>query len=271
MTSARIRKKRQRRQQPSAPRAIGANDNRASANDEAVVIRGVILNRKQAADLDEAETKLASRDIHVRRAGRELMNALEAEIEKELANRDRKKRESQVEKIAAAKGLDLRRGTDGTITVTRDGLSTMLSAGAITRAARSAGLKYRADFEKVNSARGLTPPSQDRGRYSAANDAWDRSLKDAQTRVRNTHLRIAGVNLRQGEASAMPALPAGHPTMQSIYVLERVAGEGQNLHDLTASGSVRARLSKALVHALECAAVVYGVSMDHNPLTTGPN
>ena len=55
----------------------------------------------------------------------------------------------------------------------------------------------------------------------------------------------------------MPALPAGHPIMQAIYVLEEVAGKGSNLRDLTASGSVRARLSKALTLALGCCAIVY--------------
>lgn len=262
MTSARIRKKRQRRQAPSAPRMIGANDNMPSANDEAVVLRGVVLNRKQASDLAEAEALLALPALSAKQAGRLKMDELTAEIEKELGKRDRSAREAQVEGIAEARGMTLRRGTDGTITVTRDGLETLLSAGAINRAEKAVGLKYRTDFERCNNERGLTPPALDQASHSAANDSsWSKTLKDSRDRVRAVHLTIAGVDPTIRTAS-MPSLPAGHPVMQSVFVLEKVAGQGQNLHDLTTSGSVRARLSLALKRALKSAAVVYRSPID---------
>lgn len=57
----------------------------------------------------------------------------------------------------------------------------------------------------------------------------------------------------------MPSLPAGHPTMRAIYALERIAGRGDNLSDMTTSGSGRTRIREDLAFALDACAIVYGL------------
>lgn len=256
----RLRNKRQGRKGPSSPRVIGANDNIATANDNtAVVVRGVVLNKRQAREIDEAEAQLASPDLETRKAGRDLMAKVNGEIEKELDKRRREIDEAETVAMTEARGDRVRRPKDdGALEVSRDGLETLRSTGTLDRTLYAAALKYREDYERLDPENGLTPPSIDQSRsVSHGGDGWAKKRKEIADRIRAVHLMIAGVDRKADETAAMPMLPPGHPVMQAIYVLEEVAGKGSNLRDLTASGSVRARLSKSLVLALGCAAIVY--------------
>ena len=260
MTSAKQRKKRAARKGPSLPRAIGANDNHAAANDHApVTVRGVVLSKRQAREIDEAESKLQSPSLGVRRLGRDQMAVIEAEIDAELDRRRRLADEEEIKAVARDRGDRVIEPKDtGVLSVSRDGLETLRSAGSLDRNLYAAALKYREDYERLDPESGLTPPSIDQSRsISHGGDGWAIKRREIADRIRAVHLMIAGIDRPAGEAAAMPALPAGHPIMQAIYVLEEVAGKGSNLRDLTASGSVQRRLSKALILALGCAAIVY--------------
>jgi hypothetical protein len=71
---------------------------------------------------------------------------------------------------------------------------------------------------------------------------------------------ICGVEPPKGkQRAAMPNLPKGHPAMRAIDALERLAGRGDNVQEISASGSVRARLREDLIFALDACAIVYGL------------
>lgn len=260
MTSARRRRKQAR---ASLPRVIGANDNAPLlANDNgAVVVRGVTLNKRQAREIDEAEAKLASADMDTRRSGRDLMAKVEGEIDAELAKHRREASEAETIASAQAKGASVRVSKDsGIVTVTRDGIETLRSAHSLDSNLYAAAMKYRADYERLDPEMGLTPPSPDQSRsVSHGGDGWAKKRKEIADRIRSVHLMIAGIDRSPEQTAAMPTLPAGHPVMQAIYALEQVAGKGRNLRDLSASGSVQRRLSKALILALGVCAIVYGL------------
>lgn len=263
LSKAARRARKAQHQKPFAPRVIGANDNHLpGANDDApVVIRGVTLNRRQARDLMEAEAKLSSADLAVRIAGRDQMAALQDEIDAELAKRLRAESEAETQAVAEARGDRIKKPkADSVMSVSRDGLDTLLSAGTLTRTLHSAALKYREDYERLDPEKGLAPLSLDAARGTVhGGDGWAEKRREIQNRIRSVHLMIAGVDRGPDEKAAMPALPAGHPVMQAIYALEQIAGKGVNLRHLTESGSVRARLSQSLIRALGCCAIVYGL------------
>tara|TARA_R110002051_G_scaffold22502_2_gene58160 strand:+ start:974 stop:1765 length:792 start_codon:yes stop_codon:yes gene_type:complete len=262
MTSAKQRRRKLSRRGPSAPRVIGANDNIGSANDnETVELRGVVLNKKQARDLDQAEARLASPDLGSRRQGAAQMARVLAEVDEELDRRRRLTDEGEIKALALARGDRVIEPKDiGSLQVSRDGLDTMRSAGAIGSVEYAAAMMYRADYERLDPESGLTPPSPDASRsISHGGDGWAVKRREIADRIRSVHLMIAGVDRGPGETAAMPALPAGHPVMRAIFALEEVAGKGSNLRDLTSSGSGRARLSKSLILALGCCAIVYGL------------
>ena len=75
--------KRARYAKPSAPRAIGANDNIATANDNwsPIAIRGVQLTDGQALRLANAEAKLASDELATKRWGPHMLETLDREID----------------------------------------------------------------------------------------------------------------------------------------------------------------------------------------------
>lgn len=47
--------------------------------------------------------------------------------------------------------------------------------------------------------------------------------------------------------------------MRAIHALVEIAGKGANLGDMTASGSVKARIREDLIFALEACAITYGL------------
>lgn len=272
MTSkAERRRKRQNRQAPSLPRAIGANDNVETANDnDAVVVRGVTLNKRQAREIDEAEAQLRSRDLETRKAGRDLMAKVNAEIETEIAKRVRAESEAETEAMAEGRVDRVARGDDGTLQLSRDGLETLSALRKrkdgfpipplLTRIQHAAGLRYRHDYEMADPEKKLTPPDPERiSSHGGGGEGWAEKQMEIQRRIWTIHLMIAGIEVREGQRSAMPALPERHPARRAIHVLNEVAGKGTNLWNLSRSGSVRFRNAEALKTALDCCAIVYGL------------
>ena len=266
MTSARIRRKRQNK--PSAPRRIGANDNASLiANDNAspTSIRGVTLTENQRFRMKVAEERLASEDLTNRRLGHRMLEAIEAEIEARGVANDVAAGLAERRGLEALRGYEIGtsqvEGAAGLPRITRDGLETLLTANAIDRNQHAAGLRYRADYEAIDPEKGLTPPTIDQTRNIVrGGDGYAQKRREIEERVWGIHLMIAGVESRgDGGRAAMPSLPAGHPTMRAIYALERIAGRGDNLGDMTSSGSVKARIREDLIFALDACAIVYGL------------
>lgn len=264
MTSARIRKKRQaRKQAPSAPRVIGANDNILTANDnEAVVISGQTLNEGQAKRFRVAVEDEASPELHRRRAGREALLQLEAEIAgaqtiARVAN-----------DIAETVALESHRGSvietsdrkehEGRKRIaSRDGLETLLTAHSITATQHAAGLRYRADYEMLDPERGLTPPPIDQSRnITRGGEGWAQKKLERELFVRDLEKMIQEEDPTFRGANGRTAVER---TGRAVWALREIAGKGSNLLSLSNSGSVQARVSEALRLGLDCAAIAYGL------------
>lgn len=268
MTSARQRKKRQHRKGPSAPRVIGANDNHVDgANDNSpVVIRGVTLTVNQAHRFQVADARVKSKELGLQKAGRDTMVALAAEIEAVLAERQRLA--DQDEMI----DLELRRGSTIETSAraehggrkriaSRDGLETLRTTHSISSIQHAAGLRYRTDYEAIDPEKGLTPPSIDQTRNIVhGGDGYAAKRREIEERVFGIHCMICGVDApKDGKRAALPSLPAGHPAMRAIYALNHIAGRGDNLGDMTSSGSVKARMREDLIFGLDACAIAYGL------------
>lgn len=278
MTSARIRKKRQaRKQAPSSPRVIGANDNVSVANDNLppVEIAGVTLNGEQARRFRAAAEQQASADRIQQGAGHKTMVQLKVEIDAIVAANSVKRDLAETQALETMRGAEIevsdKQETAGRLHIkTRDGLETLSTVRKrkdgrtipplLTRIQYAAGLRYRHDYEMLDPERKLTPPSPDRiAGPMHGGEGWETKRLEIERRLWTIHLMIAGVEVREGQHSAMPALPDRHPARRAIHVLGEVAGKGTNLWNLSTSGSVRFRNSEALKWALDCAAIVYGL------------
>ena len=267
MTSARIRRKRQNK--PSAPRRIGANDNApAIANDNSapVSIRGVSLTENQRYRMKIAETRLASTDLGNRRLGQRMLETLEAEIEARSVANDVGEALEERRGLEALRGYAIGasqvEGAVGTPKITRDGLETLLTAGAITTMQNAAGLRYRTDYEAIDPEKGLTPPSIDQTRNIVrGGDGYAQKRREIEERVFGIHCMICGIDAptSKEDRRSLPALPPGHPSMRAIHALNHIAGRGDNLGDMTKSGSVKARIREDLIFALEACAIEYGL------------
>lgn len=156
------------------------------------------------------------------------------------------------------------------VVASRDGLETLSATRTrkdgrtipplLTRIQFVAGTYFRKDYEMADPEKKLTPPDPDRlASHGGGGDGWAEKQMEIQRRIWSIHLMIAGVEVRDGARSAMPALPERHPARRAIHVLNEVAGKGTNLWNLSRSGSVRFRNSEALKRALDVAAIVYGL------------
>lgn len=238
-------KRQARRQGPSAPRVIGANDNIATANDNEVT--GKPLTEAQLARIDEARAKTDLEELR----GLEALRGLEITP-------------SRIE------------GAVGVPEATRDGMKN-LTRGWTDRVTKepmppaldphgtlyAAGLLYRTDYERLDPEKKLTPPTLLReGKSQSGGDDYANKIAESWDRVRTIHLMIAGVepSREPGRRPNMPNLPAGHPSMRAIHALQEIAGKGRALSDMTSSGSVKARIREDLIHALEACEIVYGLA-----------
>jgi hypothetical protein len=276
--SDRQKKRSQRgRQKPSSPRPIGlgANDNAVNDNRAPVVIRGVTLTVNQAHRLEVAEARLTSTDAGLQRAGRDGMAALNAEIDRAIASREREDAEREMQELAAGRGDTYSRGSgaDATLSIRRDGLETLAAkrkrpdgteVSAITSNQYAAGLRYRADYERLDPERKLTPPSPDSIKGpSHGGEGWDAKLREAHDRMIRVRLMIAGVDINPSwtpgdfTRAAMPRFSEGHPVTRAVKALDDVAGKGKNIREMASGGRARARLVDDLTFALDACAIVY--------------
>jgi hypothetical protein len=268
MSKADRRKKRQRYAKPSAPRVIGANDNIAVANDNMapVTIRGVTLTEGQAWRFADAERRIADPDLAVQRSGHRMLEALDREIDDRLSSAAVDAALTERRGLEALRGYEIGKskieGAVGAPRISRDGLETLLTAGSISRTQHAAGMLYRADYERIDPEKLLTPPQLDPEKVSVSHggDNWDTKRREIEERVFGIHLMICGVDApTKDERRAMPRLPASHPAARAIHALDEVAGKGANIRDMASGGRTRARIRDDLEFALEACAIVYGL------------
>lgn len=264
--SDRAKKRQQKRiryAKPSAPRAIGANDNIAVANDNAapVTIRGVQLTDGQALRIANAEAKLASTDLATRRWGHHMLETLDREIDAILRTRDAQANLEELRGLEALRGLDIgvsnQPGTAGAPRASRDGLETLLTSKTITLVQHAAGLRYRADYELLDPEKGLTPPPIDQSRKIVrGGDGFAEKRTERELFVRDLETMI-----QEEDPSFRGALGRTdvERTGRAVWALREIAGKGSNLLGLSSSGSVQRRTSDALLIALDCAAIAYGI------------
>lgn len=226
------------------------------------------IDRLTAADADLSSLDMAVRKkatntiLNIQRAARGRATAAAVGLARDEVFALEALRGSDVEQDAK-EGSPIR-------VLTRDGLATLSAARQrkdgrtipplLTRNQHAAGLRYRHDYEMLDPERKLTPPTPDRiAGAMHGGEGWEAKRLEIERRLWTIHLMIAGVEVREGQHSAMPALPDRHPARRAIHVLGEVAGKGTNLWNLSTSGSVRFRNSEALKWALDCAAIVYGL------------
>ncbi|KQS55919.1 hypothetical protein ASG17_07665 [Brevundimonas sp. Leaf363] len=283
-------KKRARQRQgqhraPSAPRVIGANDNHTNDNSAPVVIGGLTLSPDLARSFRKAEADLAATvegpngliapDLPRRREGHLAMLELELALEAQTDAKRMRSVRAEINALEKARGGELsvekgrdQRGQEGDQwRVGRDGLDTLRTTGGITELQRSAGLRFRTDYERIDPERLLTPPTllREGKTKSGGGEGYDTKIAESWDRLRTIHLMIAGVPLEIAERKGgdpnlrpnMPNLPAGHPAMRAIHALAEIAGKGANINEMASSGSVRTRIREDLIFALDACAIVY--------------
>lgn len=263
MSKADRRKKRQRYAKPSLPRVIGANDNIAVANDNMapVTIRGVMLTEGQAWRFADAERRIADPDLAVQRIGHRMLEALDQEIDKRLAETATTRDLEELRGLEALRGLSIgvskHEASKGAPRASRDGLETLLTAGSITRTQHAAGLRYRDDYELLDPEKGLTPPSIDQTRkITRGGDGFAQKRREREEFVRDLEAMIQEEDRTfRGALGRSDVERVG----RAVWALREIAGKGANLRALSTSGSVIARTSEALCVSLDCAAIAYGL------------
>ena len=223
------------------------------------------LTDSQARRYHIAVRNLEHESPEVRRAGHVTLETLDREINARIAEETAASGIEERRGLEALRGVEIGRskveGAVGAARLHTDGLATMLSSGAITSTQHAAGMLYRADYERIDPEKDLTPPQLDPEKVKAAHggENWDRKRKEIADRVFSVHLMICGVDHKPGDRGAIPNLPKGHPAMRAIFALEEVAGKGRIIAYMSQSGSVRARIRDDLTFALDACEIVYGV------------
>lgn len=262
MTSAKQRLRKQNR--AAAPRVIGANDDGPGiANDnEALVVSGARLNEGQARRFRQAIQAEASPDLRQRRLGREAM----LRIEEEIANARMAIRVAN--DIAEIVGLESLRGSEIETSdrkehegrkriASRDGLETLMTARSLSPNQYAAGLRFRTDYELLDPEKGLTPPAIDQSRnITRGGEGWAAKRTERELFVRDLEKLIQEEDRTFKGANGRTQVER---TGRAVWALREIAGKGSNLRALSNSGSVQASISAALILALDCAAVAYGL------------
>ena len=264
MSKADRRKKRQRYAKPSLPRVIGANDNIAVANDNMapVTIRGVTLTEGQAWRFADAERRIADPDLVVQRIGHRMLEALDREIDARLADRAAAEGLEELRGLEALRGLTIgtskHEASKGAPRASRDGLETLLTAGSITRTQHAAGLRYRADYELLDPEKGLTPPTLDPALRNIVRGGEGFAQK---RREREEFVRDLEAMIQEEDRTFRGALGKSDVERlgRAVWALREVAGKGAAVLTLTSSGSMRTLIAEALIVALDCAAIAYGL------------
>lgn len=263
MSKADRRKKRQRYAKPSLPRVIGANDNIAVANDNMapVTIRGVTLTEGQAWRFADAERRIADPDLAVQRSGHRMLETLDQEIDRRLAETAATRDLEELRGLEALRGLTIgtskHEASKGAPRASRDGLETLLTAGSITRTQHAAGLRYRDDYELLDPEKGLTPPSIDQTRkITRGGDGFAQKRREREEFVRDLEAMI-----QEEDRTFRGALGRSDVERigRAVWALREIAGKGANLGHLVTSGDARQRTVRALIDALDCASIAYGL------------
>lgn len=225
------------------------------------------LTEHQIKELRRAEEKLTSGDPKRMASGKNTVLEIARSIQNRVEGHERALHQQEFRSLEELRGSVFaepsRNEPPGRMRISsRDGLETLFTTHSISRVHHAAGLMYRADYERIDPEKLLTPPQLDPEKVSVSHggDNWDTKRREIEERVFGIHLMICGVDApTREERRSLPRWPAGHPAMRAIHALEQIAGKGLNLGDLTASGSVKARLREDLIFALDACAIVYGL------------
>jgi hypothetical protein len=271
---------RTRKARPSAPRTIrAANDDAPGiANDnDRMEVGGVLLTVDQTRRFRRAEENAASEDHRLKVSGRAALVQLEAEIEAALSRQRIAADLAETAALEAARGSEVVVSNDpknrGRVEVRgRDGLTTaatgrydaagnLLTPPVIDEIQHAAALRYRFDYEHLNPGRALTPPDPAGARKIVrGGDGWAQRLEEIGDRLRRIDLMICEIDLELDEPMLPVHLPESHRYRRAMTVIRLVAGEGVSLNAIAKAGSVRDRWASALRHALDNAAIVYGLA-----------
>lgn len=292
------RQKRARYARPSAPRVIGANDNIATANDNLPeaphlsrepgvketpgqrIFRQMLrralderpapargydparLTAEQEKQLRRADERLRSDDPRKVASAKDEIAQIAEAVRERVEAHERMLAAQQVRELETLRGGQVRDALKneppGRLTViTRDGLETLLTARSITLIQHAAGLRYRADYELLDPEKGLTPPPIDQSRKIVrGGDGFAEKRAERELFVRDLEAMI-----QEEDPSFRGALGRSDVERlgRAVWALREIAGKGSNLRSLSNSGSVIARTSTALIVALDCAAIAYGL------------
>lgn len=290
------------RSKPAAPRMIGANDNQpAAVNDNdladphvkegpsARLFRWLVqrakeeqraaLPREQAYDpsrltpnqmlaLKRAEEKLTSGIPGKIASGRDEILEIARTVQERIEAQAAEERRDEVRELEALRGsVVLEAGKSephGRLRISsRDGLETLMTAKSLSRCQYAAGMKFRADYERIDPERGLAPLILDPAKVRVAHggEHWDQKRREIESRVFSIYVRICESEaVGEDGRGVLPRLPKGHPHMRAIFALVEIAGKGRSLSDLSSSGSVRTRLREDLIRGLDACEIVYGLA-----------
>lgn len=273
------RKRQQRkagRAKPAAPRMIGANDNQpAAVNDNDIGVSPLRraydpsrLTPSQTLALKRAEEKLTSGIPGKIASGRDEILEIAQAVQDRIDAQAAEDRREEVRELEALRGSVIieagRNEPHGRLRIaSRDGLETLMTAKALTRCQYAAGVKFRADYERIDPERGLAPLILDPAKVRIAHggEHWDQKRREIENRVFGIYVRICGSDAVSEEGrGVLPRLPKGHPHMRAIFALVEIAGKGRNLSELSSSGSVRSRLREDLIRGLDVCEIVYGLA-----------
>lgn len=139
----------------------------------------------------------------------------------------------------------------------RDGLETLLSAGAIDKMLYTAGMHCRADYEDLDPEKALTPPdyAADRIMNNGGGENWAQKRDEIQRRIGRLEANIQEEDATyQGPGAIRPINRVG----RAVLALREVAGKGNTIASL-GTGKAQALNTKALLLALGYAAIHYGL------------
>lgn len=237
------------------------------------------LRQDEIDAVEAAEAKLKSRDLGLRAEGAATMLRIRKAVATRVNKRDVEDGLSERKTLEALRGAHVAKSTrptdmGGMLISDHDGLESLSAKRtrvngdpiipAVSAIQKSAGLRFRTDYEMVDPEKELTPPTllRESKSHGGGGEGYAEKRGEAWARMRATHLLIAGIqpSLDPDSRPMMPNLPEGHPVRRAIFALTEIAGKGRNPNEMTKSGGTRNRLVASLRFALDKAAIVYGVA-----------
>ena len=130
----------------------------------------------------------------------------------------------------------------------RDGLETLLAAGALNAIEYAALMRYRVLYEMTDPERGLTPPNPDRGGTRPGDPFGAKAVAAAKSRAR-MRAHIEHLEARVQEEAGQGG----------VRILREVAGKGMTIKAIGGGGATRARNTKSLLEALDALVDAFGL------------